>query len=163
MKYTGRDEDFQNIIIENWKKIVKPEDMVIHLGDLSAGVKGRWDEIINIFDELPGSRILIRGNHDHRSEDFYLSELGFEAVYDYLILEDMLFTHYPLEITKYSKEHEIKNVKMLTKLVETNGITKIIHGHTHARETGLPNHYNCSVECINLSPILLEDLLARTY
>jgi len=133
--------------------------MVIHLGDLSAGVKGRHDELFEMVNSLNGNRILIRGNHDHYKMSDYINKMNFESVYDYLILDDILFTHYPLEINKWMKDSEIKNINFLNDLYIKNNLKYVVHGHTHNRNIDLDNHYNCSVEQINYTPILLEKLI----
>ena len=159
IEYQGRPEDFNKLIIKNWNEAVGPDDMVIHLGDLCAGLKGRYELLKKIMSKLNGNRILIRGNHDHFSNERYINELGFEAVYDHLIISDILFTHYPLQTTKWSKPTEIENAKNLQKIYDDNNLTKVVHGHTHNRDIDLDNHYNCSVEKINYTPIELNEFL----
>lgn len=53
-------EEMDNALIENWNKVVKPEDIVFHLGDFAFATNGRWKEIIN---SLNGHIYLIVGNH----------------------------------------------------------------------------------------------------
>jgi len=159
IKYQDRPEDFNTLIIANWNKVVKPDDMVIHLGDLAAGIKGRYDLLKKIVSNLNGKRILIRGNHDHLTNEEYINEYGFEAVYDYFILDDILFTHYPLRINEYSKKAEIENVKNLHSIYEKNNLKKVIHGHTHRKDVDLINHFNCSVEKINYTPQEINSFL----
>lgn len=159
VKYTGRDERFNTLLIKNWNSVVGPEDMVIHLGDLSAGVGDRRELLYKIVNALNGNRILIRGNHDHYKAHVYKDEMGFQEVYPELILEDVLFTHYPLQITEYSKYKEKVRVEHLQRLAKKNDIKYIVHGHTHNRDTGLPGHYNCSCEQIDLTPIELGEFL----
>lgn len=136
--------------------------MVIHLGDLSAGVKGRYDLLTRIVNLLNGKRILIKGNHDHFPPAKYKQDMGFDEVYDYLVLGDVLFTHYPLETTQYSKPEERTWINGLKKVVKDNSIKHIVHGHTHQRNVDAPNHYNCSVELIDYRPIELGELLSSS-
>jgi len=159
IEYTGRPGDFNTRIIRNWNKVVSDNDMVFHLGDLSAGVKGRYDLLAKMCQSLKGQRILIRGNHDHYSDEFYKNECGFEDVVDHIVIDDLLFCHYPLRITKYSKPNEIEWVEKLQSIVENQGIKKIIHGHVHNRDSGIKDHYNCSVEVIDYTPQELNEFL----
>jgi len=159
VKYTGRPENFNRLMVDNWNKVVGKDDMVIHLGDFSAGVKGRMELLEGIANMLNGEKILIRGNHDHFSEGRYIDRLGFKEVYDYLAIEDVLFTHYPLEITEYSKPKEISRVKSLQGYMVNNNLKYVVHGHTHRRLVDVPGHYNCSVEHIDYTPIELGILL----
>ena len=48
-------------LIERWNSIVKPDDIVFHLGDFAFATNGRWKELI---DRLNGHIHLILGNHD---------------------------------------------------------------------------------------------------
>ena len=161
IKYTGRDPEFEKQVIANWNSVVGEDDMVIHLGDLSAGVKGRMQELYDKVNSLNGNRILIRGNHDHFSDGRYINDMGFEAVYEYMIADDILFVHYPLEITSYSKPNEIKRINFYSDLVKQNNIKHVVHGHTHGRDTGIPGHFNCSVEQISMCPVELDKLINK--
>lgn len=79
---TYEDRPFPSIVemndamIKNWNSVVKPEDTVIHLGDVGLGNESSLKYII---PSLNGHKILIKGNHDSKSKNFYL-ECGFEDV-----------------------------------------------------------------------------------
>lgn len=105
---TGRPADFNQLIIKNWQAIVNKDDLVIHLGDV---ILGRNSELKGIMGELPGRKLLVRGNHDREKPIWYL-ERGFTVVTDGIILHDILFTHEPEFI--------------LPKKVKWN-----VHGHLH--------------------------------
>lgn len=160
VKYCDRPMNHEELMIENWNRVVSDEDVVFHLGDIAASIRGRDDQLIEIFEQLNGQKFLIKGNHDHKTNNWYVKNLGFEDVYHQLIIEDILLTHYPLRINEYSKPKEILKVEGLQRLVEANDIKHIIHGHVHNRTTNLENHYNVSVEAIDYTPIEINDLLA---
>ena len=63
-------------MIKRWNAVVKPEDTVIHLGDVGLGNESTLKGIV---PQLNGHKILIKGNHDTKSKNFYL-ECGFEEV-----------------------------------------------------------------------------------
>lgn len=53
-------------IMENWKKIIGPEDTVLIPGDISWGMRltdAAAD--LDIIDSLPGRKVLLPGNHDY--------------------------------------------------------------------------------------------------
>ena len=53
-------------IIENWKRKIKYDDIVILAGDISWALKmEEVDEDLRKIEELPGKKILIKGNHDY--------------------------------------------------------------------------------------------------
>ncbi len=58
--------DYQNKIINNWKEIIKPEDMVVLPGDISwaMGLENGLDDF-KLIDSLPGTKYLLKGNHDY--------------------------------------------------------------------------------------------------
>ena len=68
--------EMNDALIKNWNSVIKPEDTVIHLGDIGLGNESSLKSII---PNLNGHKILIKGNHDSKSKNFYL-ECGFEEV-----------------------------------------------------------------------------------
>lgn len=52
-------------IEENWRKKIKPDDLVLLAGDLSWALKLEDAKIdFNWVDQLPGQKVMIKGNHD---------------------------------------------------------------------------------------------------
>jgi len=56
-----RPEDNDERIIANWQRLVEPEDVVYHLGDLAYGTNA---SVKGVVPELPGQKVLVLGNHD---------------------------------------------------------------------------------------------------
>ena len=121
VKLCHRPEDFEKRIIDNWCQVVRPEDIVIHLGDVTWHVK---DYLDNVVAKLPGKKILVRGNHDEKSLMYYMKH-GFDLAVDSLSMKyrglDILFTHEP----KIFHEHDIN-----------------IHGHLHTNTLELSEPYS---------------------
>lgn len=88
--YCLRPSNFTERIIKNWNQTVKPEDTVIHLGDVMIGKKSEW-----IMPSLPGRKILIRGNHDRSQSCAWWMGHGFDFVCDGLIFRHAWLTHEP--------------------------------------------------------------------
>ena len=162
IKYCNRPENHEQLMIDNWNKVVSDEDIVFHLGDIAAGIRGREQELIDIFSKLNGKKTLIRGNHDHKSSKWYKEKLGFHEVLRYLIMGDVLLFHYPLRTNSYSKPKEIVIINEIKALVKKENVKHIIHGHVHQRTTSEPNHFNVSVEAIRYTPIEINDLLPQS-
>jgi len=140
-------------IIRRYNHIISDEDTVIHIGDISAGLKGRYDELTSIIKKLNGSKHLILGNHDHLSIDKYI-EMGFETVKNYMEYEDYFINHYPLiENTKYTTSEELK----LNEIFKKTKCNKIIHGHSHNIDFGY-NRFNVCVDLNNFLPVSIEDI-----
>lgn len=95
IEYCNRPENFEDIIIENILKVVKDDDILIHLGDICIGK----DEENHIFiQSLKCKKILVKGNHDNKSNQWYL-EHGWDFVCDkfYMKFEGKIicFSHTP--------------------------------------------------------------------
>lgn len=85
--------DMNNYIWRQWNSTVTNEDLVIHLGDFV------WDD--NRFKRympynLKGRKVLVRGNHDKFTDAKYLN-MGFYIVCDSIVINDVLFSHKPLD------------------------------------------------------------------
>lgn len=65
------------VLKDNWKALVSNRDLVFHLGDFGFG---KYPQIEPVLRELPGTKILLRGNHD-RASLTKLREAGFYEVY----------------------------------------------------------------------------------
>lgn len=69
-KLCNRPDNFEELIIQDWRKR-NNSDVIIHLGDVSyranPGIIHK-----NIIQQLPGRKILVRGNHDKKSQLWYM-------------------------------------------------------------------------------------------
>lgn len=133
--YCGRhhdnEYDMNRAIVSKWNEVVKDDDKVILVGDLSAGVMGRYDELKCLIKELRGNKVLIRGNHDHQIDTWYKSA-GFSLVTEWLLLDDILCVHKPA--TSYNTD--------VINLVEQISPRLIVHGHIHDDRPNIPGHFN---------------------
>jgi calcineurin-like phosphoesterase family protein len=89
--YCDRPDDFTEQINRNIARIVKPEDLLIHLGDVGIG---RYEGFVEMVREWPGRKILVRGNHDSKSCQWYM-EHGFDFACDAMIYRGCWLTHRP--------------------------------------------------------------------
>lgn len=69
-KYCDRPTGWQDLIIQNWQRLIAPSDIVLHLGDILLGSRTVLNSLI---PSLPGRFFLLRGNHDRFSTGFYAS------------------------------------------------------------------------------------------
>ena len=59
-------ENYVHRIQENWSKVVMPEDTVVLPGDVSWGMSLQESlEDFRFLDNLPGEKLLCKGNHDY--------------------------------------------------------------------------------------------------
>ncbi len=89
-------EEHDNLIIQNWNKVVTPQDNVYILGDFS------WLKPLEtkaIIKSLNGAKFLIKGNHDRWAKDGACKKL-FQGIYDYKTITDgdkaVVMSHYPM-------------------------------------------------------------------
>ena len=85
-----RPADHMEQTINNWKKMVADEDMVIHLGDV---IMQRQSDLPSILIGLPGKKILVTGNHDGKP-DWYMKK-GFAFACYGFEYNRCYFTHRP--------------------------------------------------------------------
>lgn len=137
----NRPKNFSALICKNWKQMVKPKDTIIHLGDCSWDDKG-MEKLL----KLPGKKILIRGNHDHKTFQEYM-DMGWDFAAESLELKfdrlTILFTHAP----RWNHQASIN-----------------IHGHFHDlhREDFSRLYLPLSLESMGYKPIALDEEFIST-
>ena len=77
-------EEHDNLIIENWNRVVTPQDNIYILGDFSWLYARETEELIK---KLNGAKFLIKGNHDRWCKDGACKKL-FQGIYDYKTIQD---------------------------------------------------------------------------
>ena len=146
-EYCDRPDDYNERIIENWKRMVAPGDTVIHLGDV---IFKRKNELNKILESLPGIKMLTMGNHDKRTgTNTWFLKMGFNYVCKSHSYKNVLFSHKPLDLSQYP------------------GIEYNIHGHLHRDICSLDKypfhdasrHIRLSIEETDYCPVLLNELV----
>lgn len=159
IKYSNRPftslAEMHDTLVERHNAVVKPNDHVSFLGDVTIKRGGRLDKewFIKEMRRYNGHKRLYLGNHDHFPIKVYL-EAGFEKVYaTWRDEERFLFSHIPVH--PKSLGSAIANV----------------HGHTHTQpnyppvvipERGLIKPYiNICVEQTDYRPVSIDEIKAR--
>ena len=137
-------------MIANWRKIIKDDDSVLHLGDLMMGGDKFYDHFKSeIAPNLPGKKYIILGNHDKRKYDY--EAIGFTIVKPFAIKyrgHDVSFNHYP-------KLFNIDEDKTLH-------VHGHIHNHTYSRgEINRWGNINVSMEVMDYKPRKINRLLNK--
>ena len=140
LRFFASIEDHDETLISNWNSVVKKEDKVYHLGDISMC---GWSKTENILNRLNGTKVLIKGNHD----EYKLSQYArvFKDVRAYHRLDKFILSHIPIHPSSLSRW-------------EAN-----IHGHLHDNVYEDPRYFNVSVERIGFTPIDFQTLKERIY
>lgn len=101
-----------NVIMRNIRNTLTPDDLFLFLGDLTDGSIQDGNIIKGLFADLPGYKVMLRGNNDNMEESAYRSAGFDDIVYHAAVLGNVLFTHNPVKV-----KSPIYN----------------IHGHNHGR------------------------------
>jgi len=137
---------------DNWNRIVRPQDMVIVIGDF-VWTGGKPDKIKEYLSKLNGRIILVVGNHDRKGYSWYMTN-GINFACDRFVWDfngkRILFVHDPANVS----------------VEERQKYDYVIHGHQHGNVPFI--HYiedktfiNVSVENIKYEPTNLIILLSR--
>lgn len=79
-------EDYVQRIEKNWKSVVKQDDTVVIVGDISWAMKlNQAFEDMNFLNSLPGDKLFIKGNHDlwwstRKKVETYFEANGFNTL-----------------------------------------------------------------------------------
>ena len=125
-------EEMHEHIISEHNSVVKKDNVVIFLGDL-----GFRESIKKNIPKLNGYKILILGNHDNYSKDFYLQY--FDEVYDHPLYyhKRILLSHTP----------EMVSPGMIN-----------VHGHIHDMDLKSKQHFNACPELKGYKPITMKKI-----
>ena len=145
-------EDMNEAIIERWNKIVKPDDIVYHLGDMFLNN----NEIgVKCMKRLNGTIFMIWGNHDSDvRKNLVAAECHISGGwYSYLIKYGKIpiyISHYPTITSNYDEKHFSQHVINL-------------HGHTHQQTNFLyPNNpfmYHIGMDSHNCTPVHIDEII----
>lgn len=146
---------FEKLIIKNLYKQLNKGDVLIHLGDVCFSNDIMWHDILIELKQKLNLRLwLCKGNHDHKSNKWYL-EHGWNFV-----CED------------FTMKIENKIILFSHKPVVDCGYDLNIHGHFHNSKTDhhepelveIKNsrQYLVAVEHTNYCPILVKNIIKET-
>ena len=142
-------------LVENWNKVVKPGDLVYHLGDIFLNNNETGVECVK---RLNGNIFLIFGNHEtDNRKNLIFKECSNVAGgwYAYIIKHGKIsiyMSHYPTITANYnSNEHFSTNVLAFA-------------GHTHKKEKFLdennPFLYNVCLDAHNCYPVHIDEAIS---
>jgi calcineurin-like phosphoesterase family protein len=151
IKYCNRPfkdaQEMNEVLVENWNKVVKPNDNVYHLGDVACGYGQDERGLSTLLHSLNGNKRLIVGNHDRlKSPALHRAFEKIELWKGFNIPCKGAFTcsHIPLPL------HHLRDGDVC------------VHGHIHnnvlANSTG---YINVSVEVRGYAPVHLDTILTE--
>jgi len=143
-------EAMDDLLIKNWNLKVAPDDIIYHLGDVSAH---STRPISDYLSRLNGCKILIRGNHDN---DEICAAPQWDNVYDYLEID--------LDLTT-DLQKPYKLVLFHYPIADWNGYqygkSIHLHGHCHGRTPTTKRRCDVGVDQWGFTPVRFEDIKAR--
>lgn len=136
----GMDPTYHNeLIIDNWNKAVSKKDLVIMVGDLTFEAP----ELIPMYlSKLHGNKLLVAGNHDTTQCCDVVRSLGIRVV-GCMKYKGFFVSHIPIHPLEFSFSPKVRGN---------------IHGHIHNRVIMDPRYFNVSMDRIDFTPILFDDI-----
>ena len=138
-------KDMNETIIERWNSLVKPEDIVYHLGDV---IMGDLNAGLPLVKSLNGHIKLALGNHDTPQRVAAFSEFFDEIQFGYRLKigkKVLYLAHYPMLTGNFD-----------------NSKTYSIHGHTHSPyyfTEGYDLMFNVCCDATSCFPLSIEDII----
>lgn len=146
IKHNHRPADYEEQILRKWKHFIHDGDLVFHLGDVIFYKPSRLGDILN---DLPGTKILIRGNHDKETNGWYMRH-GFTFVAQGILHGGVWLSHVPA-------------------MTLPSGAIMNVHGHLHEEvhhnepEGGWPEHCKLlAIEKTGYAPVKFDDFVRFT-
>ena len=147
-------KDMNEALVENWNKIVKPDDEVYNLGDFALN---DVDEAIQYINRLNGKILWIYGNHDtERKIDKIMDEcnnvwsIGYAFQIKYNKKYSTYMSHYPTLTANYDEKKFSQHVIAF-------------HGHTHQTGNWInkenPFTYHVGLDSHNYAPVPIEEAI----
>ena len=164
-------EEMKEALIANHNKLVKPEDLVIYVGD--TFFYHSPEEMKEVLSRLNGRKILVRGNHDQKARQ--MMNVGFEICVEtmemFIAGERVLFSHYPFRMD----EKLMRWLKIKKKIHKALGLRPIyfekyhdrrpkdggqflIHGHTHDTRKLKGRMIHVGVDAWGYKPVNIQEI-----
>ena len=129
---------------DSYANDIQVDDVFIYLGDLCDPAVTDLNELKRLVQNIPGYKILVKGNHDTETDYFY-RDIGFDEVCDVCVINQVAFSHFPLKV-----EPDMINV----------------HGHLHTEkrsDVDDANHINAYREDYYKYPVEISELIQGAY
>lgn len=134
-------EENTEILVENWKRFIKPDDTAIVVGDAAMTL-----DALHIIAKLPGEKILVIGNHDTQRG---ITPVDLAGVYKKITG----LINYPGGF--WISHAPIHPCELFGK--------KNIHGHMHNTAIADPNYINVNVDYTDMKPVLMDHIRSGAY
>ncbi len=130
--------EMDETMVQNWNSVVKDNDYVYHLGDVTFRYDGYFN---NIMSRLKGKKRMLVGNHDKLQNPNLFRWFEKVEYWKGFPKENFTITHVPHIIDKI-RDGEFN-----------------VHGHTHQTNEPDPRHINVCVEVRDYTPVHMDTIL----
>lgn len=132
-------QEMDDELIHNWNITINKNDIIYVLGDFAWK---HWDKYAN---RLKGIKYLIKGNHDKRSNKFYIESCGFNSV---SMLLNIRINKQPITLCHYAMRVWDKSHFNAWHL----------YSHSHGRLRPMGKSYDIGVDNNSFFPISFEKI-----
>lgn len=155
LRHHGSAEAGDEAMVENWNKVVKSNDRVYHVGDVSMTKKH-----LPILSRLNGRKVLIKGNHDIEKLNVYTPY--FDDIRGSHQFDGMFICHVPIHPDSLGRwgfniHGHLHHRRVMRTVIETD-MNAFMQPRDFEVQIVDPRYFNVSVECINYTPISLEEV-----
>lgn len=133
-------EEMHEYMVEKWNGVVKPQDHIYHLGDVTFQYHGAFNELMK---RLRGHKRLVVGNHDKLKNPALFAHFGKVMLWRGFKDEGFTASHIPLRLDSIRDG------------------THNVHGHVHANSRPEPNYINVSVEVRDYTPVHMDTIISE--
>lgn len=133
-------EEMHEYMIERWNSVVKDNDYVYHLGDVTFQYHGAFN---NLMRRLKGKKRLIVGNHDKIWNPALIN--NFEKA----------------DLWKGFSEYNFTASHMPLPLKSLRDGAFNVHGHVHSNSLEDKGYINVSVEVRNYTPVHITEIYSE--
>lgn len=149
----GSADEMNEAIIERWNSVVKPDDIVFHLGDITLTDTAKG---LECFKRLNGQIAVVWGNHDSPARQELIERmpvitLGYAHQFKFGKITCYL-SHYPTLTSNWDDKHFNQHVINF-------------HGHTHQQKSWLhadnPFMYHVGLDSHDCYPVHIETAITE--
>ncbi len=131
-------EEQHEMMVERWNSVVKDNDYVYHLGDVTFQYHRPFQELMY---RLKGDKRLIVGNHDKLKQEGLMKHFSKVMLWHGFKEGNFTAVHIPLMLSS------LRDGKFC------------VHGHTHQHCLEDPHYINVSVEVRDYTPVHIDTIL----
>lgn len=138
-------KEMNNVLVSNWNKIIKPEDIVYHLGDFGDY---RMREFLN------GKIVLVKGNYERSGykEEYEKYAHLFDEVHENIHTIILNHNNHNYFITMTHEPSKIRDIPIDEERIN-------LFGHVHKLCMIKAYGINVGMDCHNFKPLSLEDVI----